>query len=108
MKDTHPLDLGVLVALESIRGLALLLRVVLVPIVALVLTLAGWRPKETSASQRCDVLPRSVSSERSDVITTTKTATVAELRKQARAAGQTRDWCRTARKAQLLEVLAVS
>ena len=35
----------------------------------------------------------------------TATMTVAQLRKQARAAGQSRAWCRVARKAELLALL---
>lgn len=92
------------------------LRTMVVPLVALALTLAGWRPAVAAA-------PEPVAQAVEPVITQPLTAepaaaspggavlpslTVAQLRQRARTLGlPSRQW-KSARKAELLELLAVS
>lgn len=126
MKDTHPIELMLVALIAACTAITWAIRTTLVPLVALVLTVAGWRPAAAdpvvSAAPALEPIPAAPQVEPKPVITQPLTAepvapsggallpglTVAQLRKQARAAGHTRAWCRTARKAELLEVLAVS
>ena len=48
MNNTHPLDVAAAVAVASLQALGQLARLVLAHSIALVLTLAGWRPKSST------------------------------------------------------------
>ena len=70
VNNTHPLDVAAVLVLASLQSLAQLL----VPVIALVLTLSGWRPKPST----------DVSSSPASEPEPLPTLTVAQLRKMAR------------------------
>ena len=130
MQKTHK-ELGS-VELLLLAGLALLwalwtvARLVLVPVLALVLTLAGWRPAVPTAPEPIEAPQPAAAPVTAISLVPALTApaapplaqlaeqaaatlqplTVAQLRTQARAAGLPRSLTRTGRRAHLLEALA--
>ena len=104
----HPIELTAVWAI----GLARVARAVLVPCVALVLTLAGWCPSPAAAAQAAQpapapVDPSALMAEAYPTVVDHWAArlTVVELRQMARAAGH-RALARSGRRAELLAVLA--
>ena len=100
MKRHHPIDSAAVGAVVLVR----LARAVVVPCVALVLTIAGWRPSPAAAAAPAAVVaPAPVACDWAgrpfDCLT------VRELRLQARAAGH-RSLARSGRRADLLAALA--
>jgi hypothetical protein len=95
---THPIDGAAVATL----GLARLARAVLVPVVALALTVAGWQPAQTAPAP----LPRYVP-DACVPIPGPASLTVAQLRTMARAAGL-RSLARSGRRADLLAALGLA
>ena len=89
----HPIESAAIGAVILARAV----RVVLVPIVAVVLTVAGWQPGSTSQPQPLSMPAASLPAVNS--------LTVAQLRILARQAGH-RSLARSGRRADLLAVLA--
>jgi hypothetical protein len=85
----HPIALGAVATVAAVR----LARSILVPAVALLLTVAGWQPSQSTQPQPAAAQP------------TPDRRTVVELRKMARAAGH-RTLARSGRRADLLAALA--
>jgi len=89
----HPIALGAVATVAAVR----LARSILVPAVALILTVAGWQPSQTNQPQPA-AMPTAAQP-------APDRRTVAELRKLARQAGH-RALARSGRRADLLAVLA--
>jgi hypothetical protein len=102
-RSTHPIDAA---AIGTV-ALARLARAVLVPVVALVLTVAGWQPSGTAAAAPVALAaPAAVAAVARDWAgRPLDSLTVRELRLQARAAGF-RALARSGRRADLLAALA--
>ena len=117
--NTTDLDRALLLALvaaaAAVEAVALLLRFLLVHAVALLLTLAGWRPAPprparvplqlATASPVTRILPPAPAPAPDAPTAQLGALTVVELRKLARAAGH-RGLARSGRRQQLLEALA--
>jgi hypothetical protein len=107
MNRTHPIDAAAIGAV----GLVRLARAVLVPCVALVLTVAGWQPSPAypsalvAAAPAAQAAPAPVA--RDWAGRPLDCLTVRELRLQARAAGH-RALARSGRRADLLAALALA
>jgi hypothetical protein len=95
MNRTHPIDAAAIGAV----GLVRLARAVLVPCVALVLTVVGWRPAGVAAAA-----PVALAAEPAPA---PASLTVMQLRQMARAAGH-RALGRSGRRTELLAVLALA
>ena len=93
----HPIETAAVGAL----ALACLARAVLVPIVALALTVAGWQPAQTTQPQPA-AAPMAAAQP-----APAPRLTVVQLRQMARAAGH-RDLARSGRRADLLAALAMA
>jgi hypothetical protein len=91
--QTHPIEAAAIGAVALIR----LARAVLVPVVALALTVAGYRPAPAAPATVAAVAP----------LVTGASLPVRELRQLARAAGH-RALARNGRKADLLAALALA
>ena len=117
--NVHPIELALVVLLLVLEAAWLLARTVLVPLAALALTTAGWRPTQAApqaqASAAAVDLPIPASSSTRPPLAhplqelaaaAAPTGTVAQLRQQARAAGLPRAWCRIARREALLALLS--
>jgi hypothetical protein len=87
----HPIDSAAVLTVAAVR----LVRVVLVPVVALALTVAGWQPGSTSQPQPASIPAASLP---------VSGLTVAQLRTLARQAGY-KQLARSGRRAELLAVL---
>lgn len=97
----HPIEallLAVLVVLDAVRVLA-------VSLVALLLTVAGWRPTPRRAAPPAPIV-HPVAELANTVIEALQTQTVAELRRRARSAGLPRALTRNGRRDALLQALA--
>lgn len=92
MKRHHPIESAAIGAVVLIR----ILRSAVVPMVALVLTVAGWQPGQTPQPQPASMPAASLP---------VNSLTVAQLRVMARSAGH-RALARSGRRADLLAVLA--
>lgn len=113
MKNTHPVEVLLLGAWLALEAAAVLLTA----LVALLLTLARWRPTSTAAASGTDgtapALPAPVTAGTATAPTAPPAAatieglTVAQLRRLARSAGLPRALSRNGRRGQLLEALAV-
>jgi hypothetical protein len=93
MKRHHPIESAAVLTVAAVR----LTRVVLVPVAALILTVAGWQPGNTSQPQPASMPAASLPA--------IKGLTVAQLRILAGQAGY-RSLARSGRRADLLAVLA--
>ena len=97
----HPIDVAAIAAFAFCR----LARVALVPVAALILTVAGWQPGSTSQPQ-----PLSMPAASLPVYSRTvglHVLTVVELRTMARQAGH-KQLARSGRRADLLQVLSLA
>jgi hypothetical protein len=102
--ELHPVELLVLAGLALLWSLLTLARLVLVPLVALLLTLAGWRPSTVApAPAPAEGAPPAPTPE--PVAESLAPLTVAELRRRARDAGLPRQLSRSGRRADLLAAL---
>jgi len=102
MNRTHPIEAAAVGSVALVR----LARAVLVPCVALVLTVAGWQPSGTAAAAPMALAaPAPVA--RDWAGRPLDSLTVRELRLQARAAGH-RALARSGRRADLLAALALA
>lgn len=93
MNRHHPIETAAVGAVAFAR----LVRVVLVPVAALILTVAGWQPSQTSQPRPAPMPAASVPAVNS--------LTVVQLRIMARRAGY-RSLARSGRRADLLAALA--
>jgi hypothetical protein len=93
MKRHHPIDSAAIGAVVLVR----VLRFAVVPVIALILTIAGWQPGNTLQPQPASIPAASLPS--------VNGLTVAQLRIMARQAGY-RALARSGRRADLLAVLA--
>lgn len=116
--EAHPLELAALAVMATGWALWTVARLLLVPAVALLLTLAGWRPAPRVAAPRAaapqPVAPPAPLPQAAAVVLACAAApvtiaappleglTVAQLRKLARAAGLPRALSHSGRRAQLL------
>ena len=105
----HPIELAAIAAV----GLARVARAVLVPVLALVLTLAGWQPSRKAATAAA---PQAAQPTPTPVAVATVAdlldcrmdyMTVAQLRQVARAAGH-RSLARSGRRSELVAALALA
>jgi hypothetical protein len=99
--EVHPIEallLAVLVVLDAVRVLA-------VSLVAVVLTVAGWRPTPRRAAPPAPLV-HPIALLASTAVDALQTQTVAQLRRHARSAGLPRAVARNGRRAALLEALA--
>jgi hypothetical protein len=111
MKNTHPVELllfGALLALEAAA-------VLLAALVALLLTLAHWRPAAAAPAVNHEpptapplpaAAPWPLAEQAEQAREVLESLTVAQLRSRARSAGLPRALSRTGRRAPLLEALA--
>lgn len=103
----HPIETTAVGSVVLVR----LVRAVLVPVIALVLTVAGWQPSQTSQPQPLSMPAASLPDLNSQTVARDWAGrpldclTVRELRLQARAGGH-RALARSGRRADLLAVLA--
>ena len=95
MKRHHPIESAAVLTVAAVR----LARVALVPVAALILTVAGWQPGQTSQPQPASMPAAS--------LPTVNSLTVAQLRTMARSAGY-RSLARSGRRADLLQVLSIA
>jgi hypothetical protein len=102
---THPIDAAAIGAVALIR----LARAVLVPCVALVLTVAGWSPAPAAVASDIPMVSDRILVAGLPVAVRTPAAalTVVQLRQLARAAGH-RALARSGRRADLLAALALA
>ena len=125
MKD-DPIELMIVAAIAACTAITWAIRAVLVPSVALALTVAGWRPAAAVPAAGPEVSATALGHQGQTLSTTGKfvvlansedfrvrlreplATSVTALRKQARKAGHPAAWCRTARKAELLRTLSAS
>lgn len=123
--ESHPVELLVLAFLALAWALMTVARTLLVPALALLLTLAGWRPAapqpEPVAPAPSEAPPAPIAASEAPAVVLTcapepvaipapplERLTVAQLRRLARAAGLPRTLTRSGRRAQLLEALAAA
>jgi hypothetical protein len=99
MKRHHPIESAAVLTVAAVR----LVRVVLVPVAALILTVAGWQPRSTSQPQPASMPAASLPVNSPPA----NSLTVAELRIMARSAGY-RTLARSGRRADLLQVLSLA
>lgn len=97
MKRHHPIESAAIGAVI----LARVLRSAVVPVIALILTVTGWQPGQTSQPQPASMPAASLPAASPPV----NSLTVAQLRIMARSAGY-RTLARSGRRADLLAVLA--
>jgi hypothetical protein len=93
MKLHHPIESAAVLTVAAVR----LARVVLVPVAALILTVAGWQPGQTPQPQPASMPAASLPA--------VNGLTVAQLRIMARRAGH-KQLARSGRRADLLAALA--
>lgn len=105
--ELHPADALLLLALAVLWAVAVLARAVLVPLVALLLTVAGWRPGALAPAAAAPVAAAEppLAPVAEPIAEALVPLTVAELRRRARAAGLPRALSRSGRRADLLEAL---
>jgi hypothetical protein len=94
MKRHHPIESAAVLTVAAVR----LARVALVPVIAFVLTVAGWQPGTTTQPQPASMPAASLP---------VNSLTVAQLRVMARSAGY-RTLARSGRRAELLAALALA
>lgn len=127
--ELHPVELLLLAGLALLWALWTVARVLLVPALALLLTLAGWRPTAaaaavTAGTERAATAPQppftastqtgltavqtpvTLADLAQQAAATLQPLTVAQLRQQARAAGLPRALTRSGRRDALLSALA--
>lgn len=119
-RDSYPLELAAVAVLALAWAVWQIARLLLVPAVAALLVLAGWRPARPAASEAppapiaaSEPLPQAVvlaCAPEPAAITAPplEGLNVAQLRHLARAAGLPRSLSRSGRRAQLLEALAAA
>ena len=99
--ELHPVDALLLVALAVLWAVAVLARAVVVPLVALLLTLAQWRPAAPPPAP----LEHPLAMVAAGLAEGLAGVPVRELRRRARAAGLPRQLSRSGRRADLLVAL---
>lgn len=115
MKELHPIEALLLVAMAAVWAVWTIARAVLVPAVALVLALLPVAPAASTAPAEPEPappapapapMPHPLIEVAEAVAADLATSTVAELRRLARHAGLPRQLARAGRKAELLQALA--
>lgn len=101
--ELHPVDALLLVALAVLWAVAVLARAVVVPLVALLLTLAQWRPAAPPPAPLAVEHPLALVA--AGLAEGLAGVPVRELRRRARVAGLPRQLSRSGRRADLLEAL---
>lgn len=108
--NVHPIELALVALLVVLEAVWLLARTVLVPLAALAITAAGWRPTARHAQVLATTPQPPIQPVAHPLLALAAaaepTGTVAQLRAQARAAGLPRAWCRTARRDALVALLS--
>jgi hypothetical protein len=95
---THPIESTAIATLAAIR----LARIIVVPVVALILTMAGWQPAQTSQPQ-----PAAAPMAAAPATDWADGLTVKQLRDQARTVGL-RSLARSGRRSDLIAALAIA
>ena len=101
LSDLHPVELALVALLALGWAAATIARVLLVPLLALLLTMAGWRPEPPAAALE----PAAPAPAPEAPEPALARLTVAALRRRARAAGLSRELCHRGRRADLLAAL---
>ena len=102
--DLHPVEVLLLVAVLALEAAWLLARAALVPVVAVLLTVAGWRPA-TAPPAPPPPLEHPLAVVAAGLAEGLAAVPVRELRQLARAAGLPRQLSRSGRRADLLAAL---
>lgn len=110
--EPHPIEVLLLLAWLALEAAWTLACALVVPVLALALTAARWRPAEATITRSGEQpIPQLSEPEPPDRVMTPAPAalqaqTVAQLRRLARAAGLPRTLSRTGRRADLLQALS--
>lgn len=103
--ELHPVEALILAVVMTAWAVLTIARTVMVPVVALLITLASGRPDAAATSS---TPPRPTPPWVPPTLPGLEAHTAVELRRMARASGLPRALCRSGRKADLLLALAVA